>query len=208
MTGHAYKPGLLRKIAAIMYCLVAWQSAGSQSIGMDHYTNQLFFNIFQPAPDTAIKGFIKAHLPSLVDKKDPVAAWTNYTAVDTFHSHREIHCFVFNRHPYFREKFPEGRLEVECKRYEDAKLLQNITNVALVFEFESQMEAEIAFSRLVDMFILCATDKKFSTVNGSQKAEFTNTKETKGFNRIQFRLTTDTISRYRYRIVFQTGNSI
>ena len=105
-------------------------------------------------------------------------------------------------------KFVKGKLDIHCKRYNSQELIQNITNIKLWFEFDDQQEAEIAFSRLVDNFILLSTDKKFGAANGAQKAEFLNSKNTKGFNRVQFRLTIDNVAQHRYKILFETGNTM
>ena len=197
-------------ILAYSLLLLTSYAANSQEMNMDMQTHQLFFNIFREKPDTSILGFLKLYTPSLYEKKNLTQGpnWIIYSSIDTLRAYREIHSFVFTSHPYFTEKFTQGKLEIYCKRYEDTKLLQNITNVQLWFEFETQPEAEIAFTRLVDRFILLATEQKFSTVIGAQKAAFTNSKETRGFNRVQFRLTADNVSLYRYKILFETGNDL
>lgn len=201
---------MFRKCSAALVLFLIAYCGNSQAVNMDIQTNQLLFNIFRANPDSSILGFLKLYTPCLYEKKNVDAGrqWTTYPSIDTLRSYREIHSFVFSRHPFFKEKFTQGKLEIGCKRYEDTKLLQNITHVQLWLEFETQMDAEIAFTRLVEMFLLLATEKKFSTVTGAQKAEFSNLKETKGFNKIQFRLTGDNISRYPYKILFETGNSL
>lgn len=192
----------------MFFSLISCYGLKGQTISIDSYTNQLFFNILKDQPDSSILDFLKLYTPSLYEKKHKPFGWTTYTSIDTLRSHQEIHSFIFTRHPYFNAKFTQGKLDIYCKRYDDPKLIQNIVNVQVWFEFETQQEAEIAFSRLVDMFILTATDKKFSSVMSAQKAEFTNSKQTEGFNRIQFRLIADNISRYRYKILFETGNNL
>jgi hypothetical protein len=173
----------------------------------DSATNQLFFQVFSGQPDTSIAGFLKLYVPSLAEKKKIPGEWLRY-GTDTLHTHEEIHSFLFTRHPYFKEKFVQGRLEIGCRRYEGPQLLQNITSVRLWFEFDLQQEAEIAFTRLVEMFAMVSTDKKFNTGNGSQNAAFINTKDKTGFYKVQLRLMADNASRHRYKILFESGNDM
>jgi len=190
-------------IICLFFLFVANPSKG-QELTMDGYTNQLFLNILTEQPDSSITGFLKLYIPSLYDKKKTPA----FSATDTFHYHEEIHSFLFTNHPYLKMKFVKGKLDIHCNRYNNPELIQNITNIKLWFEFDDQQEAEIAFSRLVDNFILLSTDKKFSAMNGAQKAEFLNLKNTKGFNRVQFRLTIDNVAQHKYKILFETGNTM
>ena len=190
-------------IFGLFFLFVANPSKG-QELTMDGYTNQLFLNILTEHPDSSITGFLKLYIPSLYDKKKTNAL----SATDTFYYHEEIHSFLFTHHPFLNVKFVKGKLDIHCKRYNSQELIQNITNIKLWFEFDDQQEAEIAFSRLVDNFILLSTDKKFGAANGAQKAEFLNSKNTKGFNRVQFRLTIDNVAQHRYKILFETGNTM
>jgi hypothetical protein len=175
---------------------------------MDTITRQLFFQVYSGRPDTSITGFIKIYLPSLAEKKKNPGEWIRYENMDTLHAHEELHTFIFHRHPYFKEKFAQGRLEIGCKRYESQQLLQNITSVRLWFEFDLQQEAEIAFTRLVEMLSMVSTDKKFGTGNGSQNAAFLNAKDKTGFHKVQLRLMADNTARHKYKILFESGNDM
>ena len=190
-------------VACFVILLFVTRSSG-QDLTIDSYTHQLLFNVLTDQPDTSIATFLRLYVPSLSEKKKTA----NGLPADTFHYHEEIHSFVFTKHPFLNIKFTKGKLDICCKRYDGPELIQTITNIQLWFEFDEPQEAEIAFSRLVDNFILLSTDKKFSATNGAQKAEFIHSKITKGFNRVQFRLTADNISQHRYKILFETGNSL
>jgi len=198
---------MLRKAWCIcLLFLVLGKTARAQS--MDTFAHQLLFNIFTGNADTAITGFLKLYVPVLYGQKRNAGEWIQYPAADTVHVHDEMHSFIFTKHPHFKEKFSSGRLDVFCKRYENSLLLQNITGVQLWFEFNALEEAEVAFSRLVDMFILGSTDKKFSAVNGAQKAAFTNSRDKTGFNRVQLKLMADNSGPHKFRILFETGNEL
>jgi hypothetical protein len=191
-------------ILAGCFFLLMSNNLWSQDLTFDLFTNQLLFNIYTPHPDKNIVPFLKRYVPALNEKinSNPPAA------IDTALGFEEIHSFLFRTHPYVSVSFKRGKLDIQCKRFEEREYFQQIMHVKLWFEFEDQTQAEIAFSRLVDNYILLSTDKKFSAQNGSQKAEFMNTKKMGGFNRVQFRLTVDNISEYRYKILFETTNSL
>jgi len=190
-------------LACCIFLLTVARLTG-QDLTITTYTHQLLFNVLTDEPDTSISGFLKLYIPSLYNKKKATVG----PATDTFHYHEEIHSFLFTKHPFLNIKFAKGKLDIYCKRYDGPELIQHITNVQLLFEFDEPQEAEIAFSRLVDNFILLSNDKKFSTVNGAQKAEFTNSRITNGFNRVQFRLAADNIGQHRYKLLFETGDNL
>ncbi len=175
---------------------------------MDAVTNQLFFQVFSGKPDTSITGFLKLYVPSLAEKKKTPGEWIKFQNTDTLHIHDEVHSFLFTSHPYFKEKFAQGRLEISCRRYEGPQLLQNIMAVRLMFEFNIPQDAEMAFTRLVEILSMVSTDKRFSTGNGSQNAAFINTKDKTGFNRVQMKLMSDQTAVYKYKIVFESGNNM
>lgn len=176
-----------------------------QALTVDSYSNQLLFNIFKDNPDTAIRSFLRSYTPSLLDKKagDAVISEGEKKERNGF----EIHSFIFTRHPYFTPFFASGKMEFFCEHANDAKGLQ-VYDVRLWFDFDTQEEAEMAFSKLVETFIPIATKQRFSSPNGSRKAEFSDTKNPKGFNKIQFRLTADNLDHHKFKILFETLNDL
>lgn len=190
---------------AVCFCSTLFTSLYAQSGTVNGYTHQLLFNIYTNQPDNAISGFLRSYAPSLYDKKNiPV---TNGTTAETVTSNVEIHSFVFSKHPYFATPFTSGKLELYCQHFSDAKGVQ-VFDVKLWFEFDNQLEAEMAFSKLVDVFLPISTNKRFSSTNGAQKAEFSDSTGEKGFNKIQFRLTADNLDRRRFKILFETANDL
>jgi hypothetical protein len=173
---------------------------------LDSYTNRLFFNLFTEKPDTVISSFLNLYVPVLNTNKMP-GKWISYPASDTIRAHEEMHSFIFRKHPFFSEKFTIGHIDFFCKRYEGTPVRQNITGIQLWFEFDVPQEAEIAFSRLVEMFILLSTDKKINTVNGTVKAAFINTGNKTGFSRVQVSMMADN-SVHKYKVLFEAGNSL
>jgi hypothetical protein len=192
-------------LLAALLCCTLFTSLYAQPNTVNGYTHQLLFNIYTNQPDNAISGFLRSYAPSLYDKKNIPAA--NGTANEPVTSNVEIHSFVFGKHPYFATPFTSGKLELYCQHFSDAKGVQ-VFDVKLWFEFENQLEAEMAFSKLVDVFLPISTNKRFSSTNGAQKAEFSDSKGEKGFNKIQFRLTADNLDRRRFKILFETANDL
>lgn len=190
----------------VCFCCTLFTGLYAQTSTVNGYTHQLLFNIYTNQPDNAISGFLRAYAPSLYDKKSIPAA--SSTATETVSSNVEIHSFVFSKHPYFATPFTSGKLELYCQHFSDAKGLQ-VFDVKLWLEFDNQLEAEMAFSKLVDVFLPISTNKRFSSTNGAQKAEFSDSKgDNKGFNKIQFRLTADNLDRRRFKILFETANDL
>ena len=181
----------------------------AQPASINVYAHQLLFNILTEKPDTSIIDFLKLYIPGLYDKKKTQVVLNTSASTARVPDHEEIHSFLFTRHPYFNEKFTRGRLDIFCKRYDNLNLLQTVSDIQLWFEFDSQEEAEIAFSRFIERFMSVSTQKKFSSTTGAQQAEFVNTKEaTALFNRVRFRLTSDFVGRHRYKILFETTNDL
>lgn len=191
-------------LVAILFCAL-FTGLRAQAVNLNQYTQQLLFNIYTPQPDSSINGFLRDHAPSLYEKKTVIPQTA--TAREPVSSNVEIHTFVFSKHPYFSTSFTNGKLELYCQHFSDAKGVQ-VFDVKLWFEFENQLEAEMAFSKLVDSFLPISTGKRFSSTNGAQRAEFSDTREQKGFNKIQFRLTADNLDRRRFKILFETQNEL
>ncbi|MCK9402425.1 MAG: hypothetical protein M0Q26_03410 [Chitinophagaceae bacterium] len=179
----------------------------SQALTVDRYTNQLLFNIFKEQPDSSILDFSKQYLPSLAEKKKKDGIPASTPLLSGQHKYAEIHSFIFARHPFLKTSFTSGKLEFFCLRNNNAKDSQ-VTNVKFWLEFDTQPEAEMAFSNMIETFIPISTQKKFSSTNGSQKAEFSDEKETNGFGKIRIRLTADNLDRHTFKILLETENDL
>lgn len=174
----------------------------AQQVPLDTYAHQLYFNIFTVHPDTAISDFLRNYAPSLLNNK------SSFTADNTNETTRyEIHSFVFTKHPYFKPTFTNGKLDLYCMRPGGGKNMQ-VYDVKLWFEFDTQPEAEMAFSKLAETLIPISTQKQFSSTNGYQKGAFTDSKGEKGFNRLQVRLTADNLDRRRFKILIELQNDL
>ena len=199
---------MLKKLlvfSALALCIS--HPARSQAVTMDSYVNQLFFNIFKEKPDTGVLGFLKLYVPSLYEKQG-ATGWPPQSSFDTTRGYRDMHAFIFARHPFLNLKFARGSLEIFCSRYDNDKPLQAITKVQLSLEFENSQDAETAFGRLINLFTVTATEQKINTTLNWQRAQFTDTRNPSGFNKVQFRVAADNLGRYRYKILFETGNDL
>ncbi|MEO7530082.1 MAG: hypothetical protein ABIS69_01685, partial [Sediminibacterium sp.] len=181
--------------------VILLNTTNGQSFTVDTYSNQLLFNIFKDQPDSTVRSFLRLYAPSLLDKKmiqDPGSSTGNKNQY-TY----EVHSFIFTSHPYFKSSFSNGKLELYCRRSHDEKSVQ-VYDVKLWFEFDTQQEAEMAQTRLIETFTPISTNQHFSSANGFMRAEFSDKKVTTGFNKIQFRLTADNLDRTRFKILFET----
>lgn len=191
-----------KKITLFLFLCCLGFSLKAQEDSLARYAHQLFFNIFKEKPDTAISDFLKRNVPAFYEKKTGTAHTRPATAVQY-----EIHSFLFRQHPYFNAVFTVGKLELYCQHDGDAGGAQ-IYDVKLWFEFDKQAEAEMAFSKLVETLIPFSTEKQFSSSNGAQKAEFTDSKGEKGLNRLRVRLTPDPLDKRRLRILVELQNDL
>lgn len=187
-------------------CL-AFCAAKTQQLTLDGYTHQLLFNMFRDKPDTAISDFLRSYTPSLFEKKKTLQTGIVTGSASGSRDQYEIHSFIFNRHPYFKSSFSIGKLELYCRHFPDERGVQ-VYAVKLWFEFDTQQEAEMAYSKMVEMLMPVSTAKNFSSVNGYMKAAFTDNKEEKGFTHVQFRLTADNLDKHRFKILFETENDL
>jgi hypothetical protein len=191
-------------ILSIGIFLMILNKSSGQQLTFDSFTNQLLFDVYSPQPEKSIRSFVKRYIPAINEK----ITNQNPVTLDTASGFDEMHSFIFKKHPSLSVSIKRGKLDIQCKRFEEKEFFQNILNVTLWLEFDDQMQAEIAFSRLVDNYIILSSEKKFSAQNGSQKAEFMSSNKSGHFTRVQFRLTVDNISEYRYKILFETTNSL
>jgi hypothetical protein len=199
---------MARKV--LLACFIVFSLLGKtdgQSLTMDKFTNQLFFNIFKEQPDITILDFIKTNIPLLAEKKSKEAVWVLNTPSAIQNAPEEVHSFIFYKHPFFKSNFTSGKMEFYTFRNKQVNAIQ-ISNLKLWFEFDTQPEAEVAFSNLIETFIPISTAKKFSSTNGAQRAEFSDNKETKGFGKIRIRLTADNLDRHVFKVLFETENEL
>ncbi len=197
---------MLRK--CLVMCFVFSVLTGTlraQALTIDTYSNQLLFNIFKPQPDPVIIDFLKQYAPSLYNK-NTIAESTTSKGSDGNQFISEIHSFVFTKHPYFKSSFTTGKLELYCQHFPEPKGVQ-VYDVKLWFEFDMQQEAEIAYSKLMEIFIPISSNKKNDSMNGFLRGQFSDSNSSKGFNKVQFRLTADNLT-HRFKILFETQNEL
>jgi hypothetical protein len=188
---------------AVFILLVLFGRANGQSLTVESYTNQLLFNIFINQPDTSIRPFLRLYAPSLLEKKaipEGISSSGNMGS-------NEIHSFVFTKHPFLKSTFNSGKLELYCQRFNDARGLQ-VYDIKLWFEFDTQQDGEIAYSKLIETFMPISKARNLSSSSGSMKAEFSDSKESKGLSKIQFRLTADNLDKRMFKILFELGNDL
>jgi hypothetical protein len=187
-------------LAPLLFVLL-YNDASAQSLTVDSYANQLLFNVFKEKPDPVIQDFLKAYIPSMLDKKT-VAQGSGDNKFTL-----ESHGFVFLEHPHFKPAFRNGKLEFDCRRYSDTRGVQ-VDDVRLWFYFDTQQEGETAFAQMVDILKPISLKNYIHSANGAMIGEFTDTKNTKGFSKVQAYLMTDEIDKTKFRILFALGNTL
>lgn len=194
---------MLRKTLLVCFFIsLSYDCLYSQALTIDKLTNQLLFNSLKE-PDPLITDFVKQYIPSLIESKKNEGTAT----ISSLNKYSEVHAFTFTKHPFLKISFTLGKLEFFCLRNSPQKEIQ-VSNLKLWLEFDTQQEAEIAFSNLIETCIPISIQKKFSSTNGSQKAEFSDSNETKGFHRIRIRLTADNLDRHTFKLLFETENDL
>src|SRR5438045_197602 len=82
-------------------------------------SNKLFFNIFTGKPDSSVYEFVNKYAPQIFSYKKPWLSngiWDHakIDSIDSISSKWPIlrHSLLFTHHPYFKENFEIGELEV------------------------------------------------------------------------------------------------
>lgn len=189
-----------RSVLVVFFILAASFQLRAQALTVETYSQELFFNIFRDQPDTSIRPFLRLYTPSLLAKNENLPAPAGKPSL-------EVHSYIFTKHPFFNASFTNGRLELFCQRYPEPRGVQ-VFDVKLWFEFDTQEEAETAYSKLIQTFSPIATQQKKFSVSGAIVAQFTDTKGTKGFNKVQIRLTADNLDRRHFKILFENNNDL
>jgi hypothetical protein len=187
-------------LASLLFVLLC-NDTSAQTLTVDSYANQMLLNVFKDQPDPVIQDFLKRYIPSMLDKKT-VAQGSGDNKFKL-----ESHGFVFLEHPHFKSAFRNGKLEFDCRRYNDTRGVQ-VDDVRLWFYFDTQLEGETAFVQIVDTLKPISPKNFVHTANGAMIGEFTDTKNTKGFAKVQVYLMTDDIDKTKFRILFALGNSM
>lgn len=195
----------VKRILVLLCFFVSIRTVNAQQVTFDNYTNQLLFNIFKPKPDTAIATFLRRYTPSLYFKHQTDNTTREVTGKNEYTL--EIHSFLFTQHPYFKASFTNGKLAFYCQRYPDP-IGVKVYDVKLWFTFDTQQEADMAFSKLVETYIPISTKKKISSMSSYQQAEFSDESSQNIFSKIRFRYTSDNLDQHRYKILFETTNDL
>lgn len=187
----------MRRILSFILLTCIFGKLHAQSL--DDAANKLFFDVFRSNPDTVIRPFLRNYVPSLLDNSKPPSATANAV--------REVHTFIFSKHPFFNFNISSGKVEFYCLHTPGSSTVQ-VYDVKLWLEFDSQQIGEMAYNQLVATFDPISSMKKFSSANGAIKAEFSDNKTQGSIHKIKFRLTADNLDNLRFKLLFETGNDL
>lgn len=192
---------MIRKsLLALVFGLIFHSFSHAQRNDLDAYVNRLFFHVFKDEPDSAIRGFLRQYIPSLLDKRSAATA----KATDRKFA-LESHGFIFLQHPLIHAPFRNGRIEFDCRRYNDARGVV-ADNARLWFHFDSQQEAETVFGELVQALKPLSTQNRVFTDNGSMVGDFTDAKAANGFYKVHLFLTTEFLDRTKFQLLAEVAS--
>jgi len=182
------------------------QNSSAQTL--DKYADQLYFGMLSFNPDSSITEFLTRYVPVVFKKFDGSGGWTAYPpgVIEEPNFYKVTHSYVFISHPYFNGHFKSGQLAITEKIYSDEKWNDNITDIKLWFEFDTEEDAKKSFKQLVDTFSSFHVLKRMTTQQGIDKAEFTDKNCDKYYSNIQIILVTDYSLGKRY--VMPTENEV
>lgn len=189
-----------KSLLVVVLLLLLRLGAHAQVATLDAYCNQLFFHVFAEKPDPAIQDFLKTYLPSLLDKNNAPAGNTNGSKFSL-----ETHGFVFLKHPFIKTPFASGKIEFDCRRFNDARGVVS-DNTRMWFYFDTQQEAETTFGQIVTTLTPLASQNRVYTDSGSMIGDFTDPKATSGFYRARFFLTTDFLDKKKFILLCEVNS--
>lgn len=195
---------MFKKIFFSFFFLIAGISVFAQGARFDEFSNKLLFNIFKPEPDSSVRDFLRLYIPSFYPGQTKNN--NNQTANKGVYS-AEIHSFIFTQHPYFKSHFSNGELAFYCRRYKEPGAIE-VYDVKLSFGFDTQKDADLAFSGLIESYLPISDQHKISSEAGSQTAAFSSNDPKNVLRKIQFRYIADPLNKNHYKIFFETTNSL
>ncbi len=189
----------------VIFSMVNYMSSAQT---LDKYADELYFGMLSITPDSSITDFLKRYFPAVFKTNDSTSGWTAYPPgiIDEPNNYTVIHSYVFSAHPHFKGHFKSGQLAITGKIYTDERWNGDLKDIRLWFEFDNETDARNSFNQLVDTFSSFNADKRITSQQGMDKAEFTDKSSDKYYSRIEVILATDYSLGKRY--VMPTENEL
>ncbi len=175
--------------------------------------SKLLFNVTTPKPDTIITAFAEKYAALPHKKQEASGKWTAYNP-NVYKEpayNLEVHSYLFNTHSNCNFPFSRGRIEFYVKTYSVVNRPNNLQEIKLWFEFDTEKDARAAYQKLIDEFTPLCTKKRFSSFDKTKLAEFTDTNDNdlnEICSHIHFVLARDGFRKGCYKILFEIGNEL
>ena len=132
---------------------------------LENYVDQLYFGMLSFSPDHSIIEFLTKYVPVALKRFDTHGEWTAYPpgVIKLPQFTKVINAYVFEKHPYFDAPFKSGQLAITQQICSDERWGDQITDIKLWFEFDSEVDATEAFKQLLDFFTKFNTLKRFTS---------------------------------------------
>ena len=180
--------------------------SSAQTLGK--YADQIYFGMLSYQPDTSITDFITKYVPVVYKKFESPGKWTVYPpgVIEEPNFITVSNSYIFLKHPYLNGYFKSGELAITQKIYSDEKWNDNISDIKIWFEFDSEENAKKTFKQLVDSCSTFNVSQRLTSQEGIEKAEFTDKDSDNYYSNIQIILAKDYSIGKKYAM--PTENSI
>jgi len=177
---------------------------------LEKYADQLYFGMLSYQPDISITDFITKYVPVVYKTFDSSGKWTVYPpgVIEEPDFITVTNAYIFLKHPYFNGCFKSGQLTITQKIYSDEKWNDNISDIKVWFEFDSEENAKKTFKQLVESFSSFNVLQRLTSQEGIEKAEFTDKNSDKYYSNIQIILAKDYSIGKKYAMPTENGIKI
>ena len=172
-------------------------------------TDELYFKLLSANPDTSISTFAHKYAAIVYKRNTTKITGISMEIPKTEPAFKlELHTFLFKKHPFFNAPFTQGKVEFYTKNYLINSEKDNLEDLKLWFEFDESIPAAITYQKLLDRFTPLSTKKKFSSVNETNIAEFTDAKSKVFYGHVRIVMAKDNFKAGAYKILVEIGNDL
>lgn len=190
----------MRKVSLyICFSFLTMSTSFSQDLRFDKYTRELLFEVTTDKPDTLLTKFMSRCFPHPL----PYSWDSSGSKGNKAEFPEEIHTYLFKQHPKLTIQMAQGGLDIYSSNIPGNPSTQQFKKIRLWFSFDQQADAEKAFGRLVENYLLISSDKQFSASNGIQHAVFSNTNNKTGINKVHLGMTVDNLDIHHFKILLE-----
>ncbi len=149
-----------------------------QITALESYTNKLLFQYSTDEIDSNLCRFLNKHVSNIYCqqkyKTDTVQGWNTYEKITAAIIPPIIskHALYFRKHPYFKENYSSGKLEILVSENFLDKVW--IDDISLFLYFDEKKEALKVYNKMVDTLTKMSSKKKTELYNETINTQFTD----------------------------------